>query len=85
MVASPRDGAGRWADAYSLLNSQLTRVFSPLLEVYIGGENLGDYRQVNAIIAADQPFGPLFDSAQIYAPVFGQMLYIGMRWKIENE
>ncbi len=85
LVASPRDGAGRWADAYSLLNSQLTRVFSPLLEGYLGGENLGDYRQVNPIIAADQPFGPLFDSAQIYAPVFGQMLYIGMRWRIENE
>ncbi len=84
LVASPRDGAGRWAPGYSLLNSQLTRVFSKALEVYVGGENLGDYRQVNAIIAADQPFGALFDSAQIYAPVFGQMAYIGMRWKLNT-
>ena len=82
LVASPRDGLGRWAPAYSLLNSQLTRVFSSNFEVYFGGENIGDYRQVNAIIGADQPFGPLFDTAQIYAPVFGQMTYLGLRWNL---
>lgn len=83
LVVNPRDGTGRWAPAYSLLNSQLTRVFSSRFETYLGAENIGDYRQVNAIVAADQPFGLLFDSTQIYAPVFGQMAYLGVRWKIK--
>ena len=82
-MVNPRDGTGRWAPAYSLLNSQLTRVFSSRFETYLWAENIGDYRQVNAIVAADQPFGLLFDSTQIYAPVFGQMAYLGVRWKIK--
>ena len=82
LVASPRDGQGRWAPAYNLINSQLSRTFSSDFEMYLGGENIGDYRQVNAIISAEQPFGPLFDSAQIYAPIFGQMTYVGLRWNL---
>jgi hypothetical protein len=50
--------------------------------VYAGVENLGDYTQKNPIIAADDPFGINFDSAQVYAPVFGRMLYAGLRWNL---
>jgi hypothetical protein len=34
------------------------------------------------IIAAEDPFGINFDSAQVYAPVFGRMLYAGLRWNL---
>ena len=82
LVSSIRDGNGSYASAYGLWNSQLTRAFNTKLEVYAGVENLGDYTQKNPIIAADDPFGINFDSAQVYAPIFGRMLYSGLRWNL---
>ncbi|MBF4472006.1 TonB-dependent receptor plug domain-containing protein [Flavobacterium sp. HJJ] len=68
--------------AYSLMNAQITRVFSPNFEVYAGGENVGNYTQNPAIVDSQNPFGPYFDASIVYAPVFGQMYYAGLRFKI---
>jgi hypothetical protein len=51
--------------------------------IYAGGENLSNFRQANPIIAADQPFGPNFDASLIWGPVYGRMIYAGMRFKIK--
>ena len=69
--------------AYSLMNAQITRTFSSTFEVYVGGENIGDYTQNPAIVDAQNPFGPYFDATILYAPVFGQMYYAGLRFKIK--
>ncbi|WP_281226697.1 TonB-dependent receptor plug domain-containing protein [Flavobacterium aquiphilum] len=69
--------------AYSLINAQITRVFSPNFEVYVGGENIGNYTQNPAIVDSQNPFGPYFDASIVYAPVFGQMYYAGLRFKIK--
>jgi outer membrane receptor for ferrienterochelin and colicin len=82
LVSTARDGDGSFAPAYGLWNSQLTRAFNNKLEVYTGIENLRNYTQKNPIIAAEDPFGINFDSAQVYAPVFGRMLYAGLRWNL---
>jgi outer membrane receptor for ferrienterochelin and colicin len=82
LVSTQRDPAGSTAPAYGVWNSQLTRAFSASFEIYAGVENLGDYRQLNPIIGADDPFGINFDSAQVYAPIFGRMLYAGLRWNL---
>ena len=68
---------------YQLLNSQITKVFSNKFEVYIGGENLTNTRQQNPILASDDPFGANFDTTIVYAPVFGRMIYTGLRFKIK--
>ncbi len=68
--------------SYNLINTQLTRVFSSKFEVYIGGENIGNYKQINPILDSTNPFGLNFDSSQIYAPIMGTMLYIGIRLKL---
>ncbi|WP_281636226.1 TonB-dependent receptor plug domain-containing protein [Flavobacterium marginilacus] len=68
--------------AYSLMNAQITRVFSPNFEVYAGGENIGNYTQNPAIVDSQNPFGPYFDASIVHAPVFGQMYYAGLRFKI---
>lgn len=70
------------APSFYTINAQITRVFSKNFEVYVGGENMNNYRQPNAIIAASDPFGSYFDSSMIYGPVFGAMYYTGLRWKI---
>jgi hypothetical protein len=64
------------------MNAQITRSFRKW-DVYLGGENLGDFRQPDPIIGADQPFGPEFDSSLIWGPVYGRMIYAGMRFKIK--
>jgi len=64
------------------LNAQITRVFSPRFEVYLGGENITNVRQNNPILGAENPFGPNFDTSFVYGPIFGSMYYAGLRFRI---
>ena len=65
-----------------LINSQITRVFSDSFEVYLGVENLTNYKQTDGIISNSDPFGQYFDATMIYGPVSGRMTYFGLRYKI---
>ena len=67
---------------YTLLNTQLTRVFSEKFEIYIGGENIGSYTQKTPILDSENPFGTNFDSSLVYAPILAPMLYAGIRLKL---
>lgn len=73
---------GEYSNSYSLLNAQITKVFTEKFEMYFGVENLTDLKQKNPILASDDPFGDSFDSTIIYAPIFGRMFYSGLRFKI---
>ena len=72
-----------YTNPFSTINAQVTKVFSDKFEVYAGGENIGNYQQHRVILGADNPFGNEFDSTIIYGPVFGQMYYAGLRFKIK--
>jgi len=72
------------APSFATLNFQVTKVLSNKFEIYLGGENIGNYKQANAIIGSTEPFGQYFDSSMIYGPVFGAMYYAGLRWKFDN-
>lgn len=80
---SNTDRLPKFSPAYSLMNTQITRVFSSVFEVYVGGENIGNYTQSKAILGAENPFDATFDSSIVYAPIFGQMYYAGLRFKIK--
>ena len=71
-----------YAPSFATLNAQITKVFSKTFEVYIGGENITNYKQENGILAANNPFSAYFDSTMQYAPAFGQMYYAGLRFKL---
>lgn len=77
------DSFPEFSPSFSLMNAQITRTFSSKFEVYIGGENIGNYTQDKAVLGADNPFGATFDTSIVYAPVFGQMYYAGLRFKIK--
>ena len=77
------DRLPEYSPSYSLMNAQITRTFSSTFEVYVGGENIGNYKQEKAILGSENPFGPTFDASIVYAPVFGQMYYAGLRFKIK--
>ena len=65
------------------LNAQITKVFSPKFEVYLGGENITNVKQNNPIVSSENPFGPNFDTTFVYGPIFGSMYYAGLRFKIK--
>lgn len=67
---------------FSTLNAQVTKVFSDQFEVYLGGENITNVRQENPILSANNPFGANFDSTFVYGPIFGDMYYAGLRFKL---
>ena len=68
------------SDPYVLMNAQVTRRFR-WIEVYIGAENLGNFKQSNAIVSADQPFSSEFDASMIWGPVNGRVIYAGVNLK----
>lgn len=74
---------GDYVPSFGTVNFQVTRTFSSTFEMYAGGENVTNYKQANAIVAADDAFGPYFDTTLVYGPVFGQMYYAGLRFKIK--
>ncbi|WP_298342064.1 TonB-dependent receptor [uncultured Algibacter sp.] len=65
------------------LNTQITKVFSSKFEVYLGGENITNLRQSNPILGANDPFGANFDSTFVYGPIFGNLYYAGLRYRIK--
>ncbi len=67
---------------YALLHAQVTYNFEKLA-VYVGGENLTGVIQSRQIISPEDPHNGFFDAAQIWGPTFGQVVYIGMRWKFQ--
>ena len=69
---------------FVLFNGQITHNLNKRLALYIGVENALNYRQENPIIAADNPFGNEFDASMIWGPVFGRIIYGGLRWKLEK-
>ena len=77
------DRLPEFSPSFSLMNAQITRTFSSTFEMYIGGENIGNYRQEKSILGSENPFGSTFDATIVYAPVFGQMYYAGLRFKIK--
>lgn len=72
-----------YANPFSTINAQITKTFSKTFEIYVGGENIGNYQQPNPIVGSNDPFGQYFDSSMVYGPVFGAMYYAGLRFKIQ--
>ena len=68
--------------AYAIINAQVTRFFKKW-NIYLGGENLTNYKQKDPIIAADKPYGDFFDAGQIWGPISGITIYAGLRYYLK--
>jgi len=73
--------------SYVLMNAQISKTIGAKkqLELYLGGENLGNFFQKKTIIAADDPFGEYFDASLVWGPVTGRQFYFGIRWKVKQK
>jgi outer membrane cobalamin receptor len=70
------------APGFYNLNAQVSRAFRSGWEIYLGGENLTGFRQLNPIVAANDPFGASFDAgSKVWGPITGRMVYVGFRFK----
>ena len=68
---------------FVIVNAQVTKFFKKF-DIYLGGENLTNYRQPNPIIAAENPFGEYFDATLIYGPISGIKIYAGFRYTLKR-
>lgn len=71
-------------NAYTVVNAQITRYFRRW-SVYIGAENLFDYKQSHPIIDAENPRGDNFDGSMVWGPVHGRKIYAGLRFNISRD
>ena len=76
-----REWEMEYTPVYPVLYAQITRKLRAL-DIYVGAENITGYRQHNAIIGADNPFGPEFDASVVWGPLMGAKYYIGFRYTL---
>ena len=76
------NGEYSWGErfpSYPMLNFQATRWFRHF-SIYVGAENITNYRQKNPIIGSADPWGEDFDSTLVWGPIDGIMVYAGIRF-----
>jgi outer membrane receptor for ferrienterochelin and colicins len=64
------------------MNLQVTKRFK-WFDLYVGAENLTNFRQKNAIIAAGDPYGPFFDASLVWGSQMGINPYLGLRYRLK--
>ncbi len=68
---------------YPQLMAQITKYWKTC-SLYIGAENMTNYKQENPIIGVEQPFSRDFDASMTYAPTTGWKIYAGFRWALDK-
>ena len=69
---------------YSMLNGQITYIYKKW-DLYLGGENITNFKQTNPIIDAENPFGTEFDATRIWGPIMGVNIYAGIRYNLKSK
>lgn len=72
-------------DFYNVLAqiTYVTKIKKADFNIYVGVENALDYKQANPIVASDAPFNKHFDASMVWGPIYGRMMYVGLRYKIK--
>jgi outer membrane receptor for ferrienterochelin and colicin len=75
------DSQKRYSPAYPVYFAQITKN-SKRFDVYLGVENLLDYKQENPITGWENPFQRDFDASMIWGPLAGRKIYLGFRLRL---
>ena len=68
-------------ESFVQLSAQVTKRFRHW-SIYVGGENLTNYRQDNPIVSPENPFSNDFDATMVWGPTMGRKFYAGIRFNI---
>ncbi|MBK7667399.1 MAG: TonB-dependent receptor [Sphingobacteriaceae bacterium] len=73
-------------DFFNLLGqvTYLAKLKKAEFHIYVGVENLLNYKQNNPIVSNDLPYNKYFDASMVWGPIYGRMLYAGLRFKIKE-
>lgn len=72
-----------YSPGFYISSAQITKSFVKWhTDVYVGAENIFDFKQNNPILNASNPYGKYFDASMTWGPIFGRMIYTGFRWRI---
>jgi outer membrane cobalamin receptor len=78
---SPENRRAGYSGNFFLWNAQISWTSrSKIWELYVGAENLLNYRQPNAIIDGHGKPGSEFDASLVWGPLRGAMAYAGFRF-----
>lgn len=78
----PEFRARQWSPSFATVNAQVSMMFAAGLEVYLGAENLFNFRQNDPIIDPANPTSPYFDASLVWGPIAGRMVYAGVRYRL---
>ena len=68
---------------YPQLMAQITKYFRTC-SLYVGAENMTNFRQDHPIVGYDDPYGPDFDASMVCGPTMGWKVYVGFRYDLEK-
>ena len=68
---------------YVIMNAQVTKKLGKHWEIYVGGENLTNYKQEHPIISASNPQSEDFDASMVWGPLSGIRGYLGVRFQVK--
>jgi outer membrane receptor protein involved in Fe transport len=71
-----------WSPVWFNLLAQITKKFKHF-DVYLGGENLTNFRQLDPISEYWKPYHTHFDASMAWGPVVGITVYAGIRLTIK--
>lgn len=66
---------------FTVMNAQITKYFRHW-NIYLGAENLTNFKQSNPVEGADNPWAAGFDATNIWGPVVGRKVYMGVRFNL---
>ncbi|HAA16289.1 MAG TPA: TonB-dependent receptor [Cytophagales bacterium] len=76
------------SETFAFQNLQVTKTFNRAWQIYVGIQNLLNYRQqISPLTGFDDPnfapgFSPYFDTAYAFSPIHGREFYLGVRWNL---
>ena len=73
----------RHSETFPIYFAQVTKN-TKRFDIYVGIENIFNYKQENPIIDYKVPFGEEFDSSIVWGPLMGRKIYCGVRLRIGN-
>lgn len=90
-VTAQFNGVSRMPDGFELpfswypqLMAQITKYWRTC-SLYLGAENMTNFRQENPIVDSFNPFGPDFDASMVCGPTTGWKIYLGFRYDLEKK
>jgi len=66
---------------YPMYYAQVTRKVGRF-DLYVGCENIADYRQKEPIMHAANPYSSAFNSMNVWGPLMGRKFYFGLRFNL---